>query len=396
MKSATASPARRSGHDHGAGVELFPPPPPIGESPVVCPATSSAAMDLDAASTPHRPARYIRLRLPAILAVSAVAATDESRATESTVSHDCAHRPPPKRPLDFFHRVLPPPALDPMANVLGATTMRSRATGPSAWSSTLDDSRRTSSADLDHASSSAPTSEEPPGFEEPSTSPSAYISRKASRAAFSFPAACLSPPSRNSRKSTSRSGLGRAFVEDSAHTATSSGRSSRFKSFSAASTTAAAPSGSAWGIARAIAVIPEVCGACVTVAVAPLPAAPRDATREDTEAATSEEVFLPSLPSSFSSSPQPSASVACAPHPGHGDTRSKERFSPSHAGEDDVVASNPSSPAADAGSSPSSAGPRGHSYASSRSASSPLNPGDGPGASAARAALPARKYGRRT
>ena len=72
------------------------------------------------------------------------------------------------------------------------------------------------------------------------------------------------------------------------------------------------------------------------------------------------------VPSS-SSSPQPSASVACAPHPGHGDTRSKERFSPSHAGEDDVVASNPSSPAADAGSSPSSAGPRGHSYASSRS-----------------------------
>ena len=117
-------------------------------------------MDLDAASTPHRPARYIRLRLPAILAVSAVAATDESRATESTVSHDCADRPPPKRPLDFFHRVLPPPALDPMANILGATTMRSRATGPSVWSSTLDDSRRTSSADLDHASSSAPTSKD--------------------------------------------------------------------------------------------------------------------------------------------------------------------------------------------------------------------------------------------
>ena len=137
---------------------------------MVCPATSSAAMDLDAASTPHRPARYIRLRLPAILAVSAVAATDESRATESTVSHDCAHRPPPKRPLDFFHRVLPPPALDPMANVLGATTMRSRATGPSAWSSTLDDSRRTSSADLDHASSSAPTSKDS-GSGETLTSP---------------------------------------------------------------------------------------------------------------------------------------------------------------------------------------------------------------------------------
>ena len=167
--------------------------------------------------------------------MSAVAATDESRATESTVSHDCAHRPPPKRPLDFFHRVLPPPALDPMANVLGATTMRSRATGPSAWSSTLDDSRRTSSADLDHASSSAPTSEDS-GSGETLTSPApsaAYLSRKASRAAFSFPAACLSPPSRNSRKSTSRSGFGRAFVEDSAHTATSSGRSSRFKSFSA-------------------------------------------------------------------------------------------------------------------------------------------------------------------
>ena len=87
-------------------------------------------------------------RLRAILATSAEAAEDDaeeevfaedgasstepSRAVASTVSDDGNQRPPPNKPRDFSHPFffLDPPSYTSKAR--GATTMRSRATGPSA------------------------------------------------------------------------------------------------------------------------------------------------------------------------------------------------------------------------------------------------------------------------